>query len=71
MFNSKRKDRWHQETSEKDRWWSSSPSLTPAEEAMARTLEGRRVSCGIVGGIDTDGRFNHIIIIKINYFIKL
>ncbi|XP_078314999.1 uncharacterized protein LOC144619784 [Crassostrea virginica] len=30
------------------------PSLTPAEEAMARTLEGRPVSCGIVGGIDTD-----------------
>ena len=47
------------------------PSVTPAEEAMARTLEGRPVSCGIVGGIDTDGRFNHIIIIKINYFIKL
>ncbi|XP_078310257.1 uncharacterized protein LOC144618324 [Crassostrea virginica] len=30
------------------------PSITPAEEAMARTLEGRPVSCGIVGGIDTD-----------------
>nr|XP_034319454.1 uncharacterized protein LOC117687287 [Crassostrea gigas] len=31
------------------------PSLTPGEEAMAKSLEGRPVSSGIPDGIDTDG----------------
>lgn len=31
------------------------PTLTPGEEAMAKSLEGRPVSSGIPDGIDTDG----------------
>lgn len=32
------------------------PSLTPAEETMAQSLEGRPGIHGIDGGIDTDGK---------------
>uniref|UniRef100_K1QAC4 Uncharacterized protein n=1 Tax=Magallana gigas TaxID=29159 RepID=K1QAC4_MAGGI len=31
------------------------PSLTPSEEALMKSLEGRPVSSGLPGGIDTDG----------------
>uniref|UniRef100_A0A8W8NFF5 Uncharacterized protein n=1 Tax=Magallana gigas TaxID=29159 RepID=A0A8W8NFF5_MAGGI len=30
------------------------PSLTPSEEALMKSLEGRPVSSGLPGGIDTD-----------------
>ena len=31
------------------------PSLTPGEEALANTLEGRPIVDGLEGGIDTEG----------------
>jgi hypothetical protein len=33
------------------------PPLTAGEEAIAVSLQGRRVASGIQGGIDTDGKY--------------
>ena len=31
------------------------PPLSPSEEVLIQSLEGRPITCGVSGGIDTDG----------------